>query len=518
VTGDRRAGAAHAAASGLGAAGLILALDEGTTNTKALLVDPSAGAVVAVGSRPLGIAFPAPGWVEQDATEIWEATLGAIEDCLAQVPGARLVGLSISNQRESVAAWHRSTGAPLGPVLGWQDARTAEGCAAMGVGAAALVRARTGLTLDPMYSAPKMRWLLDAAVATGVAVADVCLGTIDAWLIRNLTGEHATEAGNASRTLLLDLDGLAWDPDLLALFGVPASALPEVRASDAGFGTTLGVGSLPPGVPVVAVLADSHAALYQHGCTRPGAGKATYGTGSSVMTPCAGPDVAPEGITTTVAWLTGGTSPVPTYAREGNIIASGSALDWMARTLGAGAQESGGAFLTRLATEAADAGGVSFVPAFSGLGAPYWDRAATGVLTGVTGGTLRAHLARAALEAVAHQVVDVVEAIERDGAARIDVLHADGGATASALLMSTQADLLGRAVRIADEPEASALGAALLAARTLGLAPTADPRASAARVVEPAGTDRAARRRAWAAAVARSRGQAVAPSTADTSP
>lgn len=413
----------------------------------------------------------------------------------------RPVGVSISNQRESVVAWSAASGAPLGPVLGWQDARTAAACADL-ADAAQEVRARTGLPLDPMFSAPKMRWLLDAAVAGGARAGDVRLGTVDSWLVHRLTGEHLAEAGNASRTLLLDLRSLAWDQDLLALFGVPAGAVGQVRPSDAGFGVTRATGALPAGVPVVAVLADSHSALYQHGCTTPGTGKATYGTGSSVMTPCEGPQVAPAGIATTLAWLT----DRPTYAREGNIVASGSALDWMARTLGAPPGVAGGAYLSALAAEVPDADGVSFVPAFSGLGAPYMDRAATGLLSGVTGGTTRAHLARAALEAVAHQVADVVEAIEADGGARIDVLHADGGATASDLLMQQQADLLGRAVLVADAPEASALGAATLAARTLGL-PVAAGQPGAP--VEPTldAVARGARRRAWADAVARSRGQ-----------
>ena len=367
------------------------------------------------------------------------------------------------------------------------------------------MRSRTGLSLDPMFSAPKMRWALDSAVAAGVDPADIALGTVDSWLVFRLTGEHATDAGNASRTLLLDLRTLEWDAELLELFGIPAGCLPQVRASDAGFGTTIGSGLLPAGIPVAAVLADSHAALYHHGCTVPGEGKATYGTGSSIMTPASGPDLAPAGIATTVAWKVG---QVATYAREGNIVASGSALDWMARTLGAPQGISGGAFLTQLAAEVPDTAGVSFVPAFTGLAAPYMDRAATGLLSGVTAGTTRAHLARAALEAVANQVADVVEAIEADGKARIDVLHADGGATASGLLMQLQADLLGRSVLVADAPEASALGAALLAARTLGLdAWEPEPGSQ----VEPHHVERTTRRRQWERAVARSRGHAVTP-------
>jgi glycerol kinase len=488
---------------------LVLALDQGTTNTKALLVAPATGAVVASAARPVGIAFPAPGWVEQDADQIVAATGEAIRACLAQVPGATPVAVSISNQRESVVAWSRSSGRAIGPVLGWQDARTADACDAIAArpGAATLVQERTGLALDPMFSAPKMRWLLDAAVSGGARRADVLLGTVDAWLVWQLTGELLTEVGNASRTLVLDLATRQWDPELLDLFGVPAGCLPAPRASDAGFGRTSGAHGVPSGIPVVAVLADSHAALYRHGSVRPGTGKATYGTGSSIMTPCSGPDAAPEGIATTLAWVTG---DVPTYAREGNVIASGSALDWMATMLGAPPGRSGGAFLSELAAQVPDSGGVSLVPAFTGLGAPYWDRSATGVLVGLTGGTSRGHLARAALESVAHQVADVVEAIESDGRARLDTLHADGGATASALLMQTQADLLGRPVVVGDVPEASALGAAMLAARTLGMDVAAPV---PGRRVEPTSGGAADRRAAWARAVARSRGHAISPSS-----
>ena len=440
----------------------VLTIDQGTTNTKALLIDVLAGSIGARASRRVTIDFPSPGWVEQDAAQLWRATADAVSECLASVPDLTPVAVAVSNQRESVVAWSRTTGAPLGPVLGWQDARTTQRCADLG-SSADMVRSRTGLSLDPMFSATKMRWLLDSVVASGADVADVCVGTIDTWLIWNLTGEFATEAGNASRTLLLDLRDLDWHQELLDLFGIPLSTLPEVRASNAGFGLTRGGAGIPAGLPVLAVLADSHAALFHHGCTLSGAGKATYGTGTSVMTPCSGPDAAPQGIATTIAWLT----DRPTYAREGNIVASGSALDWMARMLGAGEHEPGGSFLSDLAGTVADAGGVEFVPAFSGLGAPYWDRSAQGVLVGMTGGTHRAHLARAALEAVAHQVADVVEAIESDGGARIDVLHADGGATASGLLMQMQADLLGRAVHVSDSIDASAMGVARLASLSL---------------------------------------------------
>ncbi|WP_372593969.1 glycerol kinase [Actinotalea sp.] len=487
--------------------GCLLAIDQGTTNTKAALVDPTTGAILVSASRPLGISFPVPGAVEQDAEELWAATLAAVEECL-RGSALRCLGIAISNQRESVVTWDRRTGAAIGPVLGWQDARTAAWCADLAAArpdAAELVRSRSGLSLDPMFSAPKMRWALDSAVAAGIDPADVLLGTVDSWLVHRLTGEHATDVGNASRTLLLDLGSLEWDADLLELFGIPRANLPEVRASDAGFGRTVGTGLLPAGIPVVAVLADSHAALFHHRCTVPGTGKVTFGTGSSVMTPAAGPDLAPQGIATTVAWSIGG---VVTYAREGNIVASGSALDWMARTLGAPAGVSGGAFLTELAAAVPDAAGVAFVPAFTGLAAPYMDRAATGLLAGVTAGTTREHLARAALEGVAHQVADVVEAIESDGMARIETLHADGGATASMLLMQLQADLLGRPLLVADAPEASALGVALLAARTLGRDPW-EPEPGTSVDPDPDLGERSARRRRWSQAVARSRGRAV---------
>lgn len=482
---------------------LVLAVDLGTTNAKAVLTT-LAGAVVARGSCPLGISFPAPRWVEQDADEIWSATLAAVRSCLDAAGGRVPVALAVSNQRESVVAWHRRTGAPLGPVLGWQDGRTADECERLvAEGHGGVVRTRTGLFLDAMYSAPKMRWLLDAALADGVDVADVCLGTVDSWLVWKLTGGEvfAAEAGNASRTLLLDLVDLDWNDELLAVFGLPRSVLGEVRPSDGSFGTTADLGVLPAGVPVVAGLADSHAALYAHGSGVPGRAKVTYGTGSSVMVLCAAPDGAPDGIATTLAWLT---VDGPMYAREGNILATGAALDWMATILGLDPAVPGGAALTELAGE--DSGGVVLVPAFGGLGAPHWDRTATAVLTGMTAGTTRAHLARAALEAVAHQVADVVQAIASGPGTPVREIVADGAATASGTLMQIQADLLGRPVTVADAAEASAVGVAMLAGTTLTGSP-ARPASRGARVAVPAldPETRRSRRSEWAVAVARAR-------------
>jgi glycerol kinase len=489
--------------------GALIALDQGTTNTKALLLDAASGLVIAEASAPTSISFPSPGWVEQDAEQLWSATMSAVKGCLDQRPEATVLGIGISNQRETVVCWDRATGRPFGPALGWQDARTASWCAELAErepAAAKTVRTRTGLSLDPMFSAPKFRASIDAALAAGADAADIAVGTVDSWLVWKLTGQHATDLGNASRTLLLDLTSLTWDADLVALFGIDPTHLPELRPSDAQFGaTSTSHGGLPEGVPIVAVLADSHAALYYHGCTRPGTGKATYGTGTSVMSPTTDSAPGPLGIATTLAWHVDG---APTYAREGNIVASGSALDWMAATLGVPQGTAGGARLTELADQVPDSGGVSFVPAFSGLGAPYWDRAAVGLLSGVTAGTTRAHLARAALDAVAHQVADVIEAMESDGSAHIDTLHADGGATASGLLMQIQATLLDRPIEVATSPAASALGVARLAAERLGVAPPpADPGYRVTPESNPQSQDAA--RRAWRQAIARSRGMSV---------
>ena len=475
-----------------------MSIDQGTTNTKAVLVD-RAGQVVAVGSAPVGVTSPAPGWVEQSAEVIWTSVLAALADGLGD-QNWKIAGVSLSTQRESVVGWQASTGRPLGPVIGWQDSRTSAWCsAAFGPEARDTVRRRTGLQVDAMFSGPKIRWMLDHLPA-GVASSDVRVGTVDAWLIWNLTGGrlHAGDAGNASRTLLFDVVDLAWSEELLGLFGVPVTALPEVRASNSRFGTTLGVPGIPDGTPILAVMADSHAALYGQGCTTPGMAKATYGTGSSVMTPV--DRFVPGGspVPATLAWLT----DRPTYAREGNILSSGATLAWAADLLTAGRV----ADLMSLASGVADSGGITLVPAFSGLGAPHWDREATAIISGLTQSTTAAHIARAAVEAVGHQICDVVDAIESDGN-RLSVLRADGGVTVSDLAMQIQADLLGRDVEVADIAEISALGAAQLAWRSLS--PELDWTSSRARprtfspTLDPA--DRRRRRADWAGEVVRAR-------------
>lgn len=483
---------------------LVLALDQGTTNSKALLVEAATGEIVARGSAPVSISFPRPGWVEQDAEQIFAATMDAVGQALAGAAPEAVKAVSISNQRESVVVWSRVDGNACGPVLGWQDARNAAECAELAAaGFDVTVRDVTGLSLDPMFSAPKMRWLLDHAVEQGHRLEDLCVGTVDSWLVFRLTGEFLTDSGNASRTMLMDLRDRAWAPELLESFRVPATALARIVASDHGFGTVKEGLPVPAGVPVVSVLADSHSALYFHGQGRAGHAKATYGTGSSVMLPfelpAEGPVASAGVVAATCAWEAG----EPVYAREGNIVATGAALAWAAGILTDGDVVA----LGELATTAETSGGVAFVPAFSGLGAPYFDRDAISVWTGMTGGTTRAQLARSVFEAVAQQIADVVEAMTADGAADIAKLHADGGATASSLLMQLQADLLGRDVAVSPVAEASALGAALLAARTIGAADTWVSGES--RTVEAAPTR--ADRSVWGDAIRRSRGFATSP-------
>jgi glycerol kinase len=429
----------------------VLAIDQGTTNSKAVLIGAD-GAVLGSGAAPVGLSTPRPGWVEQDADDIWSSVLRAIEHALASASSVEIVGIALSTQRESVVGWSRSTGRAAAPVIGWQDVRTSSWCAQLPAAVDKLVRSRTGLRVDAMFSAPKVNWLLSR-----LGPSDLRVGTVDSWLIHQLTGgiEHLTEAGNASRTLLYDVTELGWSAELLDAFGVPPSALPEVRASNAGFGTTVEVRGLPDGIPIVAVLGDSHAAMYGQGCRSAGMVKATYGTGSSVMTPVE--SFVSDGCT--LAWLT----ERPVYALEGNILSSGAALAWTAELLGLPDVRA----LVELAATVPDAGGVALVPAFAGLGAPHWDRDARATISGMGTATTRAHVARACVDAVAHQICDITDWIGATGVP-LRRLRADGGATASNLLMQTQADLLGFPVEVSDLAEISALGAAELAWTTLG--------------------------------------------------
>jgi glycerol kinase len=472
----------------------ILAIDQGTSATKAVLVDAT-GAIVARGSAPVALSTPRPGWVEQDANEIWASVQAAVAAC---VTDQRVVAVGLSTQRESLLLWDRATGEPLGPMLSWQDQRTVADCAGLREHDDT-VRAISGLPLDPMFSATKARWLLDAYGREGV-----CLGTVDSFLLFRLGGGHVIEAGNAARTQLLDVRDRDWSPALLELFGVPRDVLPDVIPSTGPFPGTRGLAPLQDGTPVCAVMGDSHAALFAHAGWRPGQVKATYGTGSSIMALGEPAQWTPGGLCLTIAWDVNGQLA---HAFEGNVRSTGATLTWLANLLNTTPDA--------LASQAADsADGVHLVPAFGGLAAPWWDDEAIGLISGLTFGTRAPQLARAALESIAFQVEDTVAAIE----APVDTLLVDGGPTANRTLMQLQADTSGRAVARSLTPELSALGVAHLAGRVAGVwtqtqLEALDRPRELYTPREPADS-RHARIAAWHAAVARARHQ---PETAHAS-
>ena len=485
----------------------VLAIDQGTSNTKVLLFDER-GQVVSRASRPVDIRFPQPGWVEQDALTLWGTVEGAIDECLARAQGVQVDAVGISNQRESVLVWERATGRPVGPVIVWQCRRTAPVCDELRRrGACTLLEERTGLTIDPLFSAGKIRWLLDAWPEGGTRAADgeLCAGTIDSWLVWNLTGGavHACDQSNASRTQLFNLRARAWDPDLLSLFDIPAALLPAVRPSSGVLGTTIARGRLAAGVPVASAIGDSHAALFGHAAFLPGSVKATYGTGSSLMTAISEPFASRHGLSTTVAWAFPDST---TYALEGNVTVTGGAVDWLGRLLGLADPASG---VAALAQTVSDADGVYLVPAFAGLGAPYWDAGARGLICGVTRGTTAAHVARATIDSIAYQVRDVFEAMREDGTAPLALL-ADGGASRNDDLMQLQADVLDCPVIRSDSADLSAQGAAWLAGLAVGIWASTETLAALPHGVsrfEPrmSDTERDRRCRGWQDAVARAR-------------
>jgi glycerol kinase len=471
----------------------VLAIDQGTTNTKALFIDRS-GAILASASRPVGIRYPAPGWVEQDARELWRSVQEASAECLARAGAVKPAAIGISNQRESVTVWDRATGEPVGPCITWQCRRTATFCAELQRrGAAEFVSERSGLTLDPLFSASKARWLLDRASA-----GDLCIGTVDSWLLWNLTGGavHATDLTNASRTQLLNLAEAAWDDELLRCFGIPRAALPAVHASSHLYGETA------DGVPIAALIGDSHAALFGHAIFDAGPVKATYGTGSSLMTIAEGQARTANGLSRTIGWSAAGATR---YALEGNISNTGGAVQWVGDFLGLANPAEDAA---QLAATVADSGGVYLVPAFVGLGAPHWDASARGILTGLTRGTTAGHAARAAVEAIGFQVRDVFEAMVRDLGHELPSLLADGGASRNESLMQFQADILGRPVVRSESADVSAIGAAWLAGLAVGFWKSLDELAAlprATRRFEPRmqDTERAHRYDGWREAVGR---------------
>lgn len=444
---------------------VVLAIDEGTTNSKAVLVTQT-GEIIASGAAPVPIKHPRSGWVQQDAGAIWQATLDAIAACLDAAPEIEIVALGISNQRESIMIWDRRTGLPLGPVISWQCRRTATECEALReAGHEPMVIARTGLPLDPMFPATKVAWLLRNH--RGEA-SDICIGTVDSWLIWKLTGGkiHATDRSNGARTQLFNLAEGRWDEELCALFGIDPVMLPEVRDSSGLFGETEAAGALPGGIPIASAIGDSHAALFSHGAFGRGDGKATFGTGSSVMTTVPEFIAPPKGITTTIAWSLNGIS---TFAFEGNILVSAAILPWTAKLLGLDEVES----LLALAGSVPDSDGVTLVPAHVGLGAPHWDAEARGLIAGLSFGSGPAQIARAAAESMAFQVQEVF-AIMAAASGGIGRLSVDGGPSRNRFLMQLVADYLDHPVTPCRNAEASALGAAYLAGLATGFWPDLD--------------------------------------------
>ncbi|HEX8102888.1 MAG TPA: glycerol kinase GlpK [Solirubrobacteraceae bacterium] len=447
---------------------MLLAIDQGTTGTTCLVFDLE-GELVAGAYREFGQHFPRPGWVEHDAAEIWEVTHAVAGEALQEAglrPG-ELEAVGITNQRETVVAWDPATGEPLHRALVWQDRRTAARCDELrAAGEEATVRVRTGLVLDPYFSATKIEWLLRNVdgLAQRAREGRAVFGTIDSWLLFKLCGEHITDATNASRTLLLDIASGRWDPELCGLFGVPERSLPAVRPSCGELGRTRPDVFHGFDVPVAGVAGDQQAALFGQRCLEPGLGKNTYGTGSFVLAN-AGTAVprAPAGLLATVAWQIGLQT---TYALEASIFVTGAAVQWLRDGLGIiGAA----AETEELARSLSSNDGVYFVPALTGLGSPHWDPYARGTVVGLTRGSSRAHLARAALEAMAYQTVDAVRAMERAAGRPLEELRADGGATVNRWLMQFQADVLGIEVVVPEVEQTTALGAALLAGVGAGL-------------------------------------------------
>jgi glycerol kinase len=439
--------------AGLGSP-VLLAIDQGTTGTTCLVLDDSLRAL-GRGYKELRQYFPRPGLVEHDADEIWQTVLDAAAAALADagVGAGELEAIGITNQRETTLVWDKRSGAPIGRAIVWQDRRTATRCAELPV---ELIRERTGLIPDPYFSATKLEWLLANAGAAG----DVAFGTIDAWLLWKLCGEHATDVSNASRTMLLDITTLEWDDELLDVFSVPRAVLPRLVPSSGVVAEGELLGAL---VPIGGIAGDQQAALFGQRCFTPGRAKATYGTGAFVLVNAGStPAAAPDGVLRTVAWQLGDNDPV--YALEGAVFVAGAAIQWLRDGLGLieSADET-----EALARSLDGNEGVYFVPALAGLGAPHWAPDARGLIAGLTGGTKREHLVRAAIEAIAFQTCDVLDAMEMD----LDLLRADGGAAANGFLMQLQADLARVPVEVAAEREATALGAASLAGLAVGTWP-----------------------------------------------
>jgi glycerol kinase len=447
---------------------LVLAIDQGTTGSTALLID-DAIRVVARCNVEFKNHYPQPGHVEHDPAEIWASIEAAVTGALAAAgrSASDIAAIGVTNQRETCLFWDRKSGQPIHRALVWQDRRTANLCRELKDGGhEAFVRQATGLVLDPYFSGTKARWLLDnvPGARARAAAGELAFGTIDTYVTWRLTGEHVTDPSNASRTLLFDLNTLAWSDDLLELLRVPRAAMPRVGASSEVYGHTRGVGFLPDGIPVAGLIGDQQGALFGQACFDRGMAKCTYGTGAFILLNTgATPTPSTRGMLTTVGWTVGGQT---TYALEGSVFIAGAAVQWLRDGLGIIEKSSD---IEALAASVPDSGGVVFVPALTGLGAPYWNPDARGIVTGITRGTTKAHLARAALDGVALSIDDVLRAMSGDLGDPLRELRVDGGAAANDLLMQRQADLLGIDTVRPTVLETTGLGSGLLAGLATGV-------------------------------------------------
>ncbi len=489
---------------------VVIALDQGTTSSRAILFDHS-GSMLDVAQQEFRQIFPQAGWVEHDAEQIWESQLAVAREVLSHsgTSAADVAALGITNQRETVVIWDRKTGQPIHHAIVWQDRRTASDCDSLRqAGHTEMVQQKTGLIIDAYFCATKIRWLLDNVPGARQRAerGELAFGTVDSWLFWKLTGGriHATDVTNASRTMLLDIASCTWDDELLGLFEIPRSLLPEVLPSSHLFGETETELFGAP-IKIGGAAGDQQAALFGQNCTRNGMAKNTYGTGCFMLMNIGNrPQVSKHKLLTTVACSTDDSRQ---YAFEGSVFIAGAAVQWLRD--GLGIIESA-ADVEALATSVADSDGVYMVPAFAGLGAPHWDQYARGTIIGITRGTTRAHLARAALEGIAFQVADVLDAMKQDSGLPINELRVDGGASANDLLMQFQADIMQVPVVRPKVIETTALGAAFLAGLAVGFWDDVEEIHKVwqtERVFEPLmGSDEAARRRSrWSAALNRSK-------------
>ena len=447
----------------------ILSIDQGTTGSTVLLIDVR-GEIVAHGYRELTQHYPRPGWVEHDPIEIWEVTHQVIADLIdAHRVADEIAAVGVTNQRETTVVWERKTGRPIHPAIVWQCRRTSDICANLKEHShEEQVRAKTGLVLDPYFSATKVAWILDQVDGARERAerGELVFGTIDTWLLWHLTGGevHVTDYTNASRTMLFNIDTLAWDDELLDVLRVPRSILPNVQASGSIFGRTKNIVPLPDGLPIAGIAGDQQSALFGQLCTQAGMAKNTYGTGCFLMLNTAKQRVhSKSGLLTTLAC---GLDETPVYALEGSVFIAGAAVQWLRDGLHL---IDTAAETEAIATSVPDSGGVFVVPAFTGLGAPYWDADAQGAILGLTRGATRAHIVRATLESIALQTADVVSAMHTDAGVELNRLRVDGGAVVNNFLMQFQADMLGIDVERPTRIETTGLGAGYLAGLTVGV-------------------------------------------------